>query len=143
MYKQYCAACHVVDAKHGSAAWLKTPPPDLIRLANRHNGKFPDDYLSDVLLLGPIAAHGSAAMPTWRPLFLNLDKRSETVVRQPISDLCKLAEDRKLMKLYRFNGPKSPSLRARKKEQRPVPSQSDRDGRCVGSWSTALTALRF
>lgn len=89
MYKQYCAACHGADAKgHGPAAgWLKTPPPDLTTLANRHNGKFPYDYVSDVLLSGPIAAHGSAAIPTWGPLFLHLDKRRENVVRQRINKL--------------------------------------------------------
>jgi len=89
MYKQYCAACHGADAKgHGPAAGrLKTPPPDLTTLANRHNGKFPYDYVSDVLLLGPIAAHGSVAMPTWGPLFLYLDKRSEAAVRQRIKKL--------------------------------------------------------
>jgi mono/diheme cytochrome c family protein len=89
MYKQYCAACHGVDTKGGgpAASSLKMPPPDLTTLANRHNGKFPDDYVSDVLLLGPIAAHGSAAMPTWGPLFSYLDKHSESAVRQRIKKL--------------------------------------------------------
>jgi mono/diheme cytochrome c family protein len=89
MYKQYCAACHGADAKgHGPAAGsLKTPPPDLTTLANRHDGNFPYGYVSNVLLLGPLAAHGSAAMPTWGPIFFYLDKRSETVVRQRVKNL--------------------------------------------------------
>ena len=89
MYKQYCAPCHGADAKgHGPAAGsLKTAPPDLTTLANRHDGKFPYGYLSDVLLLGPLAVHGSAAMPTWGPIFLYLDKRNETAVRQRIKSL--------------------------------------------------------
>jgi mono/diheme cytochrome c family protein len=89
MYKQYCAACHGADAKgHGPAASsLKMPPPDLTTLANRHDGKFPYGYVSDVLLLGPLAAHGSAAMPTWGPIFLHLDKRSENAVRRRIQNI--------------------------------------------------------
>jgi mono/diheme cytochrome c family protein len=89
MFKQYCAACHGADAKgHGPAAGsLKTPPPDLTTLATRHDGKFPYGYVSDVLLLGPLAPHGSAAMPTWGPIFLYLDKRSGTAVRQRIKNL--------------------------------------------------------
>jgi mono/diheme cytochrome c family protein len=89
MYKQYCAACHGADAKgHGPATGsLKAPPPDLTTLADRHDGKFPYGYVSDVLLLGPLAAHGSAAMPTWGPIFLALDKRSENAVRQRIKNL--------------------------------------------------------
>jgi len=89
MYKQYCATCHGADAKgHGPAAGsLKTPPPDLTTLADRHDGKFPFSYVSDVLLLGPFAAHGSAAMPIWGPVFRYIDKGSETSVRQRIKNL--------------------------------------------------------
>lgn len=89
LYKQYCAACHGADAKgHGPAtSSLKTPPPDLTTLANRHDGKFPYKYVSDVLLLGPFAVHGSADMPTWGPIFFYLDKRNETAVRQRIKNL--------------------------------------------------------
>ena len=89
MYKQYCAACHGADAKgHGPAAGsLKMRPPDLTTLANRHGGNFPYGYVSDVLLSGPLAAHGSAAMPTWGPIFFYLDKHSETVVRQRVKNL--------------------------------------------------------
>lgn len=89
IYKQYCASCHGEDAKgHGPAAGsLKAFPPDLTTLASRHDGKFPYDYVSDVLLMGPIAAHGSAAMPTWGPLFSYLDKHNEGAVRQRIKNL--------------------------------------------------------
>lgn len=90
MYRQYCAACHGTDAKgHGPAAdSLKKPPSDLTTLAQRHGGSFPYTYLSDVLLFGPgVAAHGSANMPTWGPIFLFLDKHNETAVRQRIKNL--------------------------------------------------------
>ena len=41
-YTQYCASCHGADARgNGPAAIaLKTPPPDLTTLSNRHGGKF-------------------------------------------------------------------------------------------------------
>ena len=72
MYKQYCAACHGADAKgHGPAAsFLTTPPPDLTTLAKRHLGKFPFDYVSNVLKFGTgPSAHGASDMPTWGPIF--------------------------------------------------------------------------
>jgi len=100
-YKQYCAACHGADAKgHGPvASVLMTPPPDLTTLAKRNLGKFPYDYVSSVLELGPTPprnipsayaypAHGSSDMPTWGPIFQYHDKQNERVVRQRIKNLC-------------------------------------------------------
>lgn len=91
MYKQYCAACHGVDAKgHGPLApLLKTPPPDLTTLAKRHLGKFPYDYVSSVLEFGPgVSAHGSSDMPTWGPIFRSLDNQNERIVQKRIKSLC-------------------------------------------------------
>ena len=91
MYKQYCAACHGADAKGNGplASSLKTPPPDLTTLAKRHAGKFPSDYVSNVLKFGPgLSAHGSSDMPTWGPLFRYFDKQNERVVQQRIKNLC-------------------------------------------------------
>jgi mono/diheme cytochrome c family protein len=91
MYQQYCAACHGRDAKgHGPLApLLKTPPPDLTTLAKRHLGKFPYEYVSNILEFGPgPSAHGSSDMPTWGPIFRYLDKQNERVVRQRIKNLC-------------------------------------------------------
>jgi hypothetical protein len=53
-YMQYCASCHGPDARgNGPAAFvLKTPPPDLTTLAKRHDGKFPYEYVYDVLRFG-------------------------------------------------------------------------------------------
>jgi mono/diheme cytochrome c family protein len=90
LYRQFCAACHGADAKgHGPAAdSLKRPPADLTTLAQRHGGKFPYDYVSNLLLFGPgITAHGSAAMPTWGPIFLYLDKHNEAAAQQRIKNL--------------------------------------------------------
>jgi mono/diheme cytochrome c family protein len=69
-YMQYCASCHGIDARgEGPAAFvLKTPPPDLTTLAKRHDGKFPFQYVSDVLRFGTrILSHGSSDMPIWGP----------------------------------------------------------------------------
>ena len=91
MYKEYCASCHGADAKgHGPLApLLKTPPPDLTTLAKRHLGKFPYDYVSNVLEFGPgVPAHGSSDMPTWGPIFRYYDNQNERVVQQRIRNLC-------------------------------------------------------
>lgn len=90
MYGQYCAACHGMDAKgNGPAAVsLKVPPPDLTTLAKRHEGKFPAEYVSAILLFGPgTTSHGSASMPTWGPIFGILDKQNARAVQQRIKNL--------------------------------------------------------
>ncbi len=90
LYKQFCSACHGADAKGQgpAAASLKTPPPDLTTLAKRHTGKFPEEYVTSVLLFGPgTTAHGASDMPTWGPVFEYLDKHDEAAVRQRIKNL--------------------------------------------------------
>jgi mono/diheme cytochrome c family protein len=89
-YMHYCASCHGVDARgNGPAAFvLKTTPPDLTTLANRHGGKFPHQYVSDVLRFGTrILSHGSSDMPIWGPIFGSLDNYDEVAVRKRIKDL--------------------------------------------------------
>jgi len=92
MFKDYCAACHGADGKgRGPVAdLLKTPAPDLTTLAQRrHEGKFPYDYVSSILLFGPgYASHGSADMPTWGALFQYLDKNNQAAVQKRIRNLC-------------------------------------------------------
>jgi mono/diheme cytochrome c family protein len=91
MYKEYCAACHGLDARGlgPAASALKTPPPDLTTLAKRNGGKFPYDYVANVLRFGiRIAAHGSADMPTWGPIFGYLEHYNEVAVQQRIKNLC-------------------------------------------------------
>lgn len=90
MYTQYCAACHGADAKgNGPAApALKTAPPDLTTLAKRHDGKYPRDYVANLLRSGMgAAAHGSPEMPTWGPLFQSLDPMHDQIVQQRIKNL--------------------------------------------------------
>jgi mono/diheme cytochrome c family protein len=76
MFKEYCAVCHGRDAKGDgpAASALKQKPPDLTTLAKRHDGKFPDAYVANVLRNGVEApAHGNAEMPVWGPLFVAMD----------------------------------------------------------------------
>jgi mono/diheme cytochrome c family protein len=92
MYKQYCAVCHGVEAKGDGpyAPMLKVPPPDLTTLTKRHDGKFPYDYVSNILRFGPgpTILHGTADMPAWGPIFQYLDKNNERAVEQRIKNLC-------------------------------------------------------
>jgi mono/diheme cytochrome c family protein len=77
MFKEYCAVCHGPSGKGGGpvATALKVPPPDLTTLAQRHDGKFPDDYVSNVLKNGvQNPAHGSGEMPVWGPIFDTMNR---------------------------------------------------------------------
>jgi mono/diheme cytochrome c family protein len=77
MFKQYCAGCHGPGAKGDGpvAIAFKVPTPDLTTLSQRHDGKFPDDYVSNVLKNGVKKnAHGSPAMPVWGPIFDTMNR---------------------------------------------------------------------
>ena len=90
-YREYCASCHGEDAKGmgPAASALKTPPSDLTTLTKRHAGKFPEEYVIEILRFGiPIQLHGSSEMPVWGPIFGARDKFNEVAVRQRIKDLC-------------------------------------------------------
>jgi mono/diheme cytochrome c family protein len=91
MFKQYCAACHGLDAKgHGPArAALKIPAADLTTLAKRHGGEFPTDLVTNILRFGPgVAAHGSSDMPTWGGIFQYMDNYNQAAVQKRIKNLC-------------------------------------------------------
>jgi len=90
-YREYCASCHGEDGKGlgPAAAALKTPPPDLSTLAKRHGGKFPEEYVAEVVRFGkPLQSHGSSDMPVWGPIFNTQDKFNEVAVRRRIKNLC-------------------------------------------------------
>jgi len=90
-YMEYCAACHGEDARGTgpAASALKTPPSDLTTLAKRHGGRFPEEYVAQIIRFGkPVQAHGSADMPVWGPIFNVRDKFNEVAVRQRIKNLC-------------------------------------------------------
>lgn len=73
LYMAYCATCHGKDAKGDGpmAKSLKTPPPDLTRIAERNGGMFPFLRVQRIISgeeQSP-TAHGTREMPVWGPLF--------------------------------------------------------------------------
>ena len=90
-YMEHCATCHGMDGRGDGpvAPVLKSPSPDLRTLALRHGGKFPEDYVTNVVRFGvPISAHGASDMPVWGPIFGVLENGNELAVRRRIKELC-------------------------------------------------------
>jgi mono/diheme cytochrome c family protein len=73
LYKAYCATCHGPDAKGKGpmASSLKTPPPDLTRIAIRNRGVFPIMRVEKIISgeEQPSPGHGTREMPVWGPIF--------------------------------------------------------------------------
>ncbi|MGA7920201.1 MAG: cytochrome c [Candidatus Acidiferrales bacterium] len=72
LYKRYCAVCHGNNLKGNGpiSPEYKNPPSDLVTLAQRHQGKFPDEYVEDVLRNGvKVPPHEKTEMPVGGPLF--------------------------------------------------------------------------
>ena len=68
LYLRYCASCHGADATGGGAvaAELKTPPPDLTRIRERHGDMWPYLRLRDIIDgRAEVRAHGPREMPVW------------------------------------------------------------------------------
>jgi mono/diheme cytochrome c family protein len=67
-YRRRCAPCHGSDARGDGpvAPALRTPPPDLTRLAAANGGVFPHDRVV-AIVRGDIAVtpHGTREMPVW------------------------------------------------------------------------------
>jgi cytochrome c553 len=94
LYKQNCAVCHGNDGKGNGPPPASSPfagsPPDLTTLAQRHDGEFPEAYMSDVLRNGvKMRDHGPAEMPVWGTLFTSMSKSDETQVKLRITNLTK------------------------------------------------------
>ena len=93
LFKSYCATCHGADAKgHGPmGAQLTVPPPDLTVLSKSNSGKFPADRVAVVLKNGVnMPAHGTAEMPIWGSVFVDLKTRRTVTVR--VTDLISYIE---------------------------------------------------
>ena len=75
MYKAYCATCHGAAGKGDGPAVsaLKKRPADLTQLARKHNGKFPEGEVMNVI------HDGTHEMPVWGTLFRSLDTDKEDV----------------------------------------------------------------
>lgn len=90
IFRRHCAACHGNDLKGNGPAPqpFKDRTPDLTTLAQRHDGKFPDAYVKDVLRNGvAISAHGPAEMPIWRSTFKESEKLSSVQIDERITKL--------------------------------------------------------
>jgi len=89
-FLKFCASCHGTSG-HGDGPVvfsLRSPPPDLTTLANRHGGKYPAGYVSAVISFGrSLASHGSEDMPVWGSRFRTLDPAHDPTGQQHIDDL--------------------------------------------------------
>jgi mono/diheme cytochrome c family protein len=71
-YMQYCASCHGADGVGGGAVApaLKTPPPDLTKIADRKGGRFSEKEVASLIDgrdMPPV--HGTREMPVWGKRF--------------------------------------------------------------------------
>jgi mono/diheme cytochrome c family protein len=94
MFNTYCAVCHGKDAKGDGplATELKIPPANLTMLAKNHDGKYPTDYVTQVIMTGPRDAksHGSKDMPVWGSVFKSLG--DDASVKQRVFNLNRYIE---------------------------------------------------
>lgn len=71
-YVRYCALCHGLEGTGLGplAEAMKAAPANLTLIARRHGGKFPEDYVKQVIANGGgIKGHGSTAMLAWSSFF--------------------------------------------------------------------------
>jgi len=91
-YVADCSGCHGKSG-HGDGAGaeiLAVAPPDLTRLAKDNNGKFPEDYVRQIIDGRdlPSAAHGQSGMPVWGLHYKrNVPGYSEELVLEKIDAL--------------------------------------------------------
>lgn len=68
LYHRFCASCHGRDARGGGpvAGALKGETPDLTRIAARHQGTYPENWVYRVIDGREyLMAHGPRDMPVW------------------------------------------------------------------------------
>ena len=97
LFSFYCATCHGAEAKGNGpvASALKTPPPDLTRLARRNGGSFPRGRVVQFVAGGGTTlrgAHGSNEMPVWGPIFRALDPSDERLALIRIENVVQYLE---------------------------------------------------
>lgn len=98
-YRLYCASCHGQTAQGDGpvAAYLKTPPVDLTRLATGNDGKFPSDRVTariDGRDAEAVPSHGPSDMPVWGLSFQDpaKDTNQEAEAQARIADLVAFLE---------------------------------------------------
>lgn len=68
LYAQFCAACHGPNGRGDGpvAPALNVAVPDLTRIAERHDGRFPVDEVAATIDGRALAiSHGTRQMPVW------------------------------------------------------------------------------
>jgi mono/diheme cytochrome c family protein len=77
-YASYCAGCHGRSGRGDGpvAGSLKTPLPDLSKLAQRNGGAYPSAAVKAAVVneARPVAAHGTGEMPVWGTVFRTVDR---------------------------------------------------------------------
>src|SRR5450759_1390245 len=89
LYKAYCAACHGPEAKGNgpAASTLKFPPSDLTRISACNGGTFALMRIERIIS-GEEERRGHGAMPTWGPIFSEVD-RDQDLGRVRIDNLAR------------------------------------------------------
>jgi len=92
LYEIYCSNCHGERGRGDgpTAEVLTVKPPDLTRIAERHDDEFPDDEIRRIIDGRNVArAHGRSQMPLWGLAFQQLesDTVQEGEVRAKIDQL--------------------------------------------------------
>jgi mono/diheme cytochrome c family protein len=93
LFQFHCATCHGREGKGDgpTAKALKSPPPDLTRIASRNGGKFPSERIERFVTDGGdglAPSHGSKEMPVWGPIFRSVlpsDTEAKTRIKNLIS----------------------------------------------------------
>jgi mono/diheme cytochrome c family protein len=93
-YESFCASCHGRAGRGDGpvAPALRTPPPDLTRLAQRNGGTYPSARV-EAFVTGTgrtLAAHGTTEMPIWGSTFRAFE--ADARVRQRIQNLVRHIE---------------------------------------------------
>lgn len=91
-FSLYCSSCHGKTAKGDGpvAPTLRVEPGDLTRLASKHGGKYPADWVyARIDGREPVVAHGPSDMPVWGLSFQDPGKveNQESMVEHRIRDL--------------------------------------------------------
>jgi mono/diheme cytochrome c family protein len=90
-YRTYCASCHGAKGKGDGplAESLRFAPPDLTKIAERHQGEYPADEVFRIIDgRKPVAGHGGPDMPVWGDAFKNTESGfDEKGVEQKIQAL--------------------------------------------------------
>lgn len=72
LYLRYCASCHGEsgDGNGPVAASLRRPPSDLRLIVKRHDGRFDEPYVMQIIDgRRVVAEHGTRVMPVWGAVF--------------------------------------------------------------------------